>query len=202
MICLNDTVLLVIYPLYGNFSLINEYFLEDQRYPIDLPLFYSLSIINNNNNYMKWKIRNIILIKIFKMFLFYFIITTSIMLIYMALVQMFYESKYDLINHLISIIQNGQFFEIKDKNEIIQKKELLLIEPNNKDMGIIKDIFNNLVKTMLLKFDFEEKNICFNNIKKKIKNKNKNSKSKENKNKLNEDNFNEYKDLIKKLINT
>ena len=201
MICLNDSVLLVIYPLYGNFSLINEYFLEDQRYPIDLLFFYSLFIINNNNNYMKWKIRNIILIKILKMFLFFFIITISIMLIYMALVQMFYESKYDLINHLISIIQNGQFFEIKDKNEIIQKKDLLLIEPNNKDMEVIKDIFYNLVKTMLLKFDFEEKNICFNNIKKKIKNKNKDSNNKENKNKLNVDNFNEYKNLIKQLIN-
>ena len=38
MTCLKDTFLLIIYPLYGNFSLINEYFMEDYRFPVDLPL--------------------------------------------------------------------------------------------------------------------------------------------------------------------
>ena len=53
MISLKANFLFIIYPLYGNFSLINEYFLEDQRYRIDLPLFYELSIISNNDKYIK-----------------------------------------------------------------------------------------------------------------------------------------------------
>ena len=208
MKCIKDTFLLIIYPLYGNFSLINENFLEDQRYPIDLPLFYCLSIISNNNKYMKWKIKNIIMIKIFKIFLFYIIITISIMLIYMIFIQIFHESKYNLINQIIDVLQNGQFFEIKDKNEITQKKELFLLEPNNKDMAEVKELFDKIVKTMILKFDFDEKNISFmninNNTKKKKKNKNKkNEKNESNENTKNSnlEYFNDYMDLIKKLIN-
>ena len=84
-------------------------------------------------------------------------------------------------------MEDGQFFEIKDKNEIIQKKETFLIEPNNKDMAEVKNLFDNLVKAMLLKYNFEEKNITFL------------SDNKNSKNKL--DFFNDYMDLIKNLIN-
>ena len=187
MTCLKDNFLFIIYPLYGNFSLINEYFLEDQTNAIDMPLFYELSIISNNDKYIKWKLKNIMTIKIIKLFLFYIIGSISIMFVYFIFVQIFYESKYDLINQINDIMEDGQFFEIKDKNEIIQKKETFLIEPNNKDMAEVKNLFDNLVKSMLLKYNFEEKNI--NNL---YDNKN-------NKNKL--DFFNDYMDLIKNLIN-
>ena len=195
--CLKDTVLFIIYPLYGNFSLINEYFLEDQNYQVDLPLFYSLSIINNNNNYMKWKIKSIMLLKILKLFLFYIICSISFILIYLILVQYFYEKKYDILNQITDIMEDGQFFETKDKNDIIQRLASIEIEPNNKDMVEVKNIFENIVKTMLLKFNFEEKNLSFytNN------NKNRNKKRIKNKKYSNLDNLNEYMDLIKKLSN-
>ena len=195
--CLKDTVLFIIYPLYGNFSLINEYFLEDQNYQVDLPLFYSLSIINNNNNYMKWKINNIMLLKILKLFLFYIICSISFILIYLILVQYFYEKKYDIINQITDIMEDGQFFETKDKNDIIQRLASIEIEPNNKDMVEVKNIFENIVKTMLLKFNFEEKNLSFYTN----SNKNRNKKRIKNKKYSNLDNLNEYMDLIKKLSN-
>lgn len=126
MTCLKDTFLLIIYPLYGNFSLINEYFMEDYRFPVDLPLFYSLAIINTNDNYMKWKINNIMLIKIIKLFMFYFIVSICVIFIYFILVQIFYETRYKVIEQISEIIQDGQFFELKDKNDIIKKKNQLL----------------------------------------------------------------------------
>ena len=206
MTCLKDTFLFIIYPIYGNFSLVNDYFLEDQRFPVDLPLFFSLSIISNNNNYMDWKIKNIMRVKIMKLFLFYLISSISVIFIYFILVQLFYEIKYNLINEITNIIGDGRFFEIKDKNEILQKKELISLRPNNKDMAEIKNLFDHLVKAMILKFNFEEKKIncinndvSFNNKMKKIKNI-KNSKNKNNNN-SNLDNFSEFMDLIKNQNN-
>ena len=100
MTCLKDTFLFIIFPLYGNFSLINEYFMEDYRFPVDLPLFYSLAIINTNDCYMKWKINNIMIIKIIKLFMFYFIVSISIIFIYFILVQIFYETRYKVIEKI------------------------------------------------------------------------------------------------------
>ena len=210
MTCLKDTFLLIIYPLYGNFSLINEYFMEDYRFPVDLPLFYSLAIINTNDNYMKWKINNIMLIKIIKLFMFYFIISICVIFIYFILVQIFYETRYKVIEQISEIIQDGQFFELKDKNDIIKKKESIVIEPNNKEMTEVKNLFDNMVKTMLLKYNFDEKNINFANSslnsKNKYEKKDKNIKNnfhnhEHNHNENNLDSLNEYMDLIKNISN-
>ena len=209
MTCSKDTFLFIIYPLYGNFSLINEYFLEDQRYPVRFPLFYSLAIISTNDNYMKWKINNIMVIKIIKLFIFYFIASVCIMFIYFILVQIFYETRYKVIEQISDIIQDGQFFELKDKNDILQKKESIIIEPNNKEMSEVKNLFDNMVKTMLLKFSFDEKNINFNSnnnnslgsIKLNKKEKNSKNEHKHNYNDDNLDSLNEYMDLIKNISN-
>ena len=209
MTCSKDTFLFIIYPLYGNFSLINEYFLEDQRYPVRFPLFYSLAIISTNDNYMKWKINNIMVIKIIKLFIFYFIASVCIMFIYFILVQIFYETRYKVIEQISDIIQDGQFFELKDKNDILQKKESIIIEPNNKEMSEVKNLFDNMVKTMLLKFSFDEKNINFNSnnntslssIKLNKKEKNSKNEHKHNYNDDNLDSLNEYMYLIKNISN-
>ena len=138
------------------------------------------------------------LLKIIKLFLFYIVCSISFILIYLILVQIFYEHKYKVINQIIDIMDDGQFFEIKDKNEIIQKMQSIEIEPNNKDMVEVKYIFENTVKIMLLKYNFEEKNLSFYNSKKtKIINK----KTINNKQYNNLDNLNEYMDLIKKIKN-
>ena len=207
MTCLKDTFLFIIFPLYGNFSLINEYFMEDYRFPVDLPLFYSLVIINTNDNYMKWKIKNIMIIKIIKLFMFYFIVSICIIFIYFILVQIFYETRYKVIEQISEIIQDGQFFELKDKNDIIKKKESIVIEPNNKEMTEVKNLFDNMVKTMLLKYNFDEKNINFTNssmnmknkYEKSIKNSGHNHEHSHSENNL--DSLNEYMDLIKNISN-
>ena len=197
MTCLKDSFLYIIYPIYSDSFLINENFIEDQRYPKDTPFLYTLSIINNNNKYMEWKFKTIILIKIIKLFLFYFIVSACTILVYFILVQFFFETRYDIINQILKIINNGSFFEIKDKNEIIQKKESFLIEPNNKDMMEVKNIFDTLTKSMLLKINFDEKNLNFN-----IKsNKNQNNSNNKNHNQINLDSLNEYMDLIKSISN-
>ena len=195
--CLKDTFIFIIAPIYGDFYYINEDFLDDQRFRVNINFFYSMAIISNNNKYMKWKIRNIMLIKIIKLFIFYFVSSSCVIFIYFILVQLFFETKYNVINQISEIINDGLFFEINDKNEIIEKKESILIEPNNKDMFEVKNIFDSLTKSMLLKINFDEKNLCFNT---KL---NKNNHKKRNKNhkKNNLDSLNEYMDLIKGLNN-
>ena len=193
---LKDTYLFIIYPINGDIFYINDFFLEDQRYPYSLPYYYSLSIININNNYMQWKIKRIMIIKIIKLFVFYFIFSVNIIIFYFIFVRCFYETRYNAIDQISKVINNGLFFEIKDKNEIIEIKESL-IEINNKDMAEIKNIFDTMTKSMLLKMYFDEQKYYYS-LKSNINKKN-------NKNKINQksnlDSINEYMDLIKSINN-
>ena len=118
--CSKDTFIFIISPIYLDFYFINEDFLDDQRFPINVNFFYSLAIINNNNKYMKWKIKNIMLIKIIKLFIFYFVSSSCAVFVYFLLVQLFFETKYNVINQISNVINDGLFFEINDKNEIIE----------------------------------------------------------------------------------
>ena len=202
--CSKDNFMLIIHPLKSMFYSINDFFIDETDKQIDQILFYSMSIISNNYKYMKWKINQIIVIKIVKLFIFYFLSSLSFILLFFILVQIFYDYKYDSINQILNIIKDGAFFEIKDKNELIQKKQELNIDTNNKDMNEIKNLFDYLVKTMLLKINFETNENNFNkketNKDKKIKNQ-KNTSSLNAKtnslNKSNIDNLNEYMDIIK-----
>ena len=192
---LKDNFLFIIYPINGDIYYINDIFLEDQRYPYYFPFYYSLSIININDNYIQWKIKRIMIIKIIKLFVFYFIISVLIIIFYFILVRCFYETKYNTIEQISEIINDGLFFEKKDKNEIIKKKESL-IEINNKDMAEIKNIFDTMTKSMLFKMTFDEKSNYYN-LKSNInKNNNKNINKKSNLNSINE-----YMDLIKSINN-
>ena len=202
--CLKDDFMIIIHPLKSYFHLINEFFIDESNIKIQQILFYSMSVISDNYKYIKWKINLIIIFKIIKLFFFYFISALCFITLYFIFVQIFYDSKYNSINQILNIINDGSFFEIKNKNEIIQKKENIIIETNNKDMTEIKNLFDYLVKTMLLKINFE---LNENNVNKKeinIDKKNKNLKStssvntKNNAlNKNNIDNLNEYMDIIK-----
>ena len=202
--CSKDNFMLIIHPLKSNFHPINNFFIDETDIQINQILFYSMSIISNNYKYMKWKINQIIVIKIIKLFIFYFFSSLCFILLYFIFVQFFYDNKYNSINQILNIIKDGSFFDIKDKNELIQKKQEINIDTNNKDMTEIKNLFDYLVKTMLLKINFE---LNENNVNKKeinIDKKNKNLKStssvntKNNAlNKNNIDNLNEYMDIIK-----
>ena len=206
--CSKDTVLLVIYPLRIDFNAINSYYIEDPNIALNQTLFYSMSFIDNNYNYMKWKINQIVVIIIIKLFLFYFISSMCLIFLYFIFVQIFYEKEYSPINELLYIIKGGSFFDIKDKNEILQKKQGMKMEPNNKEMHEIKNLFDYLVKTMLLKINLEQNR---NNTSKKEE-KEKNKKNQINSihnikannaltNKNNIDTLNEYMDLINNINN-
>ena len=171
-----------------------------------------MSIINNNYNYMKWKINRIILIKIFKLFFFYFVATISIIYLYFVFVQIFYENKYSPINKILQIIRRDTFFEIKDKNEIDEKCKDIEINANNKEMIELKKLFDYLIKTMLLKINFEqnsskkylqqekkEKKINSDTNNNNILKTKKTLKNKNNKNNQNSNELNEYIDLINNI---
>ena len=209
--CLKDIILLVVYPLNINFNLINQFYIDTNRSQ-NQTLFFSMSIINNNYNYMKWKINRIILIKIFKLFFFYFVATISIIYLYFVFVRIFYENKYSPINKILQIIRRDTFFEIKDKNEIDEKCKDIEINANNKEMIELKKLFDYLIKTMLLKINFEqnsskkylqqekkEKKINSDTNNNNILKTKKTLKNKNNKNNQNSNELNEYIDLINNI---
>ena len=98
-----------------------------------------MTIIDHNYSYFKWKLNQIIIIKILKLFLFFFMSSMCLIFLYFIFVQIFYENKFNTINKILNVIKGGSFFELKDKNEIIQKKKEILIKPNNKEMMEIKN---------------------------------------------------------------
>ena len=107
------------------------------------------------------------------------------------------------------MIKGGTFFELKNKEEIIQEKQEIKIEPNNKEMNEIKNLFEYLVKSMLLKIDLGHNENNFNNKSSNSKQKEKNQVN-NNKNikannalmdKNNFDTLNEYFDLINNINN-
>ena len=212
--CTKDNFMILVYPLSIDFYVMNENYIEDKILLSNQNIFYLMSIISNNYDYMKWKINKIIVIKIVKLFIFYFISSSCLIFLFFIFVQLFYEFKYDTINQILQIIKGGSFFEIQDKNEIIQKKEQVLLEPNNKEMLEIKNLFDYLVKTMLFKINFEQNENNFNDKKKKSEDNEKNNKNKINSNsnnsisnrtnKSNKNNFdtlNEFIDLINNIDN-
>ena len=171
--CFKDIILLVINPLSINFNLFNELYIDNSNYHSNQVLFYSMSFINNHYNYMKWKINTIILVKIIKLFFFYFIATICIIYLYFTFAEIFYENKYFSINQILKLICKDSFLEIKDKNEITQKSKEIEINVNNKEMIELKNLFNYIIKTMLLKINFQQNEskqyVCQEKKEKKIK---------------------------------
>ena len=147
--CIKDNIMIIIYPLVNNFNLMNENFIEyNNDYDfISYELYFSMTIIDNDNNYFKWKINIIIIVKILKLFFFFFVALIFFIFLYFIFIQIFFEYQLNTINHIIQIINYCSLFGIKDKNEIIQKKEKLSIKTNNKEMIEIKNLFDYLIKT-------------------------------------------------------
>ena len=176
--CMKTNFLIIVRLFRTDFFKLNKDFIEESisKSSKNMPVFFSMSIINNNTKYLKWKFDYIIKIKILKLFIFYFIFSMCLVYLTFILIEIFYESKYEAINKLLHIIKDGSFFEIKNKNEFLQKAEELSIDPNNKDMADIKNLFDYIVKIMILKINFEQneisfdKNIDLNNIEKMDKN--------------------------------
>ena len=189
--CIKDNIILVVIPLSNIFTFVDKNYIDDD-FSIYFELYYSMTIIYSNYNYFKWKINHIMIIKILKLFLFIFIISIFLIFLIFILVQIFFEYHFNILNKILQIIKGGSLFEIKDKNEIIQKKEKIPVKAKNKEMLEIKNLFDYLIKTQLLQINFEENE---HNLNKNI------SKSEENINNNNTDCLNDYMILIKNMNN-
>ena len=195
--CLKDNIMLIIYPLENYFNILDDNYVE-YDYPVGISLYYSMTIIDTNNKYLKWKINKIVIFKILKLFFFFFISSIIFIYLFLIIVKIFFEFKFNTINQITQIIKGCSLFEIKDKNEIFKKKEKISIKTNNKEMLDIKNLFDYLIKMQLLKINFEQNEYNLNKkllVSKETIN-NKNSKI-NNKN----DSLNDYMVIIKNINN-
>ena len=189
--CVKDNFLLVVYKINTNLNFMNELFIENPNRTIQFTIFFSMSIISNNFNYMKWKLNQIIIYKIIRLFFFFFISSICFILLYFIFVKIFFKVKYNLINQILQIIKGNFIFESKNINNIIKVKDEIIIEANNKEMTQLKNLFDYLIKILILKIKFEKKEFNFKD-KDKIINKD---------NKINIDTLDEDKDLINNINN-
>ena len=199
--CLKDNYLLIFHPLNTNFPLINEFYIDHPNKTFQQTLFYSVSIISNNYNYMKWKIDQIILNIILKLFLFYFIFSICLIILFFIFVQIFFEAKYNPINQILQIIKGGSLFELEDKNEIIKEKEKILVNADSKEMLEIKNLFEYLIKTVLFKINFEQNENSTNQKLKKLKKHENNMKNQIAPKDNNNEKLNDFSVVIDKINN-
>ena len=194
--CLKDNIMLIVYPLINYYNIVDVNYIEYHLF-VNIDLYYSMTIIYNDNKYLKWKINTIVILKILKLFLFFFISSVILIYLFLVFVKIFFEFKFNIINHIIQIIKGYPLFEIKDKNEIIQKKDKISIKTNNKEMLDIKNLFNYLIKTQLLKINFEQNNYNLNKKFSTTKENNNKNRIINNKN----DSLNDYMAIIKNINN-
>ena len=120
--CLKDNIMLIVYPLINYYNIVDVNYIEYDLF-VNIDLYYSMTIIDNDNKYLKWKINTIVILKILKLFLFFFISSVILIYLFLVFVKIFFEFKFNIINQIIQIIKGCSLFEIKDKNEIIKKKK-------------------------------------------------------------------------------
>ena len=153
--CKKDNFLVFIFPLINDFPFLNKDYIESGYY-ISLELYYTMTIIDNNYDYLKWKINKIIIFKIIRLSIFFLILSICLVFLYFIFINFFFGIKYYLVNQILYLIQDGSFLRLKNKNEIKEKKQEITIKPDNKEMVELKNLFNYLVKTMLFKLNFEQ----------------------------------------------
>ena len=156
-ICEKDNFMVFIYPLINKFKYLNKDYIESE-YFIELELYYSMTFVDSNYNYFKWKINKIIIFKIIRVFIFFIISSICLIFLFFILVDFFLEIKYIPIVQILYMIKDFSFFELNDKDEIIQQKKKIVLQTNNKEMEEVINLFNYLVKIALLKINFEQNN--------------------------------------------
>ena len=210
--CMKDNFLLIVYKINSNFNLINEFYIDQPNRTLMQTIFFSMSIISNNYDYLKWKINQILIYKIIRLFFFLFISSMCFVFFYFIVVKIFFEVKFDLLNQILYKIKGGSLFELKNISSIKKSKEEIKIESNNKEMTQIKNLFDYLIKSLLLKIKFEQNEYNSNNeasnfseSEKRVENQNIKIKDITNRNgiinKNDIDTLNEYKDLIDNINN-
>ena len=153
---------------------------------------------------MKWKINQIIIYKIIRLFFFFIISSLCFILLYLILIKIFFQVKFKLINQILDALKDCSLLKTKNIYEIIQIKEEAELDINNKEMSQIKNLLDYLAKTHILKIKLEQREFNFNR-EKNDKNIIKNNNNINNKNKLlkinNIETLEEYKDLLDNINN-
>lgn len=155
-----DTFLIILSPLTCKFGLLDETFFEIKGTTVNYPVLYTFGIISINPNNTEEMLKNIVQIKNLRLFCFIFFSTILIILLAIIILRIFTENKLDLINTLIELSENIEEFYTSDKLQIENLNIIInTIEENSKEALILKNIFQNMFKTLLLKKIIEEKKI-------------------------------------------
>ena len=155
-----DNNLIVLSPLIGRFGLLDENFFEIINTVVNYPILYSFAIISTNQKGNEEMFNNIVQIKILRLFCFFFLSTLIILLLAIILIRIFSENKFEPINTLINLSENIEDFCNNNKLRMENINVITnSIEQNSKEALILKNIFQNMFKTLLLKKIIEEKKI-------------------------------------------
>ena len=71
--CLKDNFLIVVYPFYNDYNIMDSSYIENPNKQVKHDLFYSMIILDNNYDYFQWKINKIVKFIMIKLFLFFLI---------------------------------------------------------------------------------------------------------------------------------
>ena len=155
-----DKYLIILTPLICRFGFLDENFFEYRQTIVNYPVLYSFTIIATNPKYTESKLENIVQIKILRLFCFIFLSTIILLLLAIILLRIFTEYKCEPINNLIKLSENMEDFCTNNKLKLENIKAIMNnIEQNSKEVLVLKDIFQNMFKTLLLKKIIEEKKI-------------------------------------------
>ena len=155
-----DKYLIVISPIKFKYGLLDEIFLEIPDTIITDTVLYSFAIISTNPNRTESMFSNIVIIKIIRLMSFFFLSSFILLLLAMIFLRIFTEYKFEPINTLIGLSENIEEFCKNDKLKIDDFNIINEnIEQNSKEAFVLKNIYQNMFKTLLLKKIIEEKKI-------------------------------------------
>jgi hypothetical protein len=155
-----DKYLIILTPLTCKFGYLDENFFEYRQTIVNYPVLYSFTVVSTNPKYTETKLENIVQIKILRLFCFFFLSTIILLLLAIILLRIFTEYKCEPINNLIKLSENMEDFCNNNKLKLENIKAIMNnIEQNSKEVLVLKDIFQNMFKTLLLKKIIEEKKI-------------------------------------------
>ena len=155
-----DKYLIILVPLTCRFGLLEDNFFELRESFVNYPVLYTFSIIAINPKTTEEMLKSIVQIKILRLFCFFFVATFILLLLAMILLRIFAEYKFEPIINLIGLSEKIEDFCTCDKIKMEYITEVTdNLDQNSQEILVLKNIFQNMFKTLLLKKIIEEKKI-------------------------------------------
>ena len=155
-----DINLIILSPLTCKFGFLDENFFEIKVSMINYPVLYSFAIIQTHPKSTEQMLKGIVQIKILRLFCFFFVSTLILLLFAILLLRIFIEYKFEPIEKMINLSENIEEFCTCEKLKMENINVITdNIEQNSKEALVLKNIFQNMFKTLLLKKIIEEKKI-------------------------------------------